>query len=248
MAATIASADGLDSGIILNAPNQWEVFTYYYQGEAPVYPLPKGQPDPKILEPLLAEITKNHERLYVLHWGDEQRDPEKVIENWLDRNAFKASETWVGDVRFVIYAPPKESEEEKTSLGINFGNQILLHDFVIADDLLAPGDIIQTTLSWSAEELLATRYKVFLHLVDGDGAIVAQQDGEPVGGKSPTSSWQPGEIIVDNRGVILPDTIAPGEYELLLGLYDLNDPGSRLNVQNLAAVQDHIVLGTIVVE
>jgi mannosyltransferase len=248
MAATIANADGLDSGIILNAPNQWEVFTYYYQGEAPVYPLPKGQPDPKILEPLLAEIAKNHERLYVLYWGDEQRDPEKVIENWLDRNAFKASETWVGDVRFVVYAPPRQSEEDKTSLGINFENKIVLHDVAIADDQLAPGDIIQVTLSWSAEALLEDRYKVFLHLVDVDGAIVAQQDGEPVGGMSPTSSWQPGEIITDNQGVFLPETLAPGDYELLLGLYDLNDSNKRLNVQNLETVQDHIVLGTIVVE
>jgi hypothetical protein len=248
MAETIASADELDAGIILNAPNQWEVFTYYYQGEAPVYPLPKGQPNPEILEPLLADIAKKHERLYVLYWGDEQRDPEKVIENWLDRNAFKASETWVGDVRFVVYAPPKQSEEEITSLDINFGDKIVLHDAAIADDQLTPGDIIQITLSWSAETVLEDRYKVFLHLVDGNGAIVAQQDGEPVGGMSPTSSWPPGEIITDNQGVFLPETLAPGEYELLLGLYDLNDPNTRLNVQNLEAVQDHIVLDTIIVE
>ena len=248
MAAEIARAENSNAGIILNAPNQWEVFTYYYQGSAPVYPLPKGQPDPQILEPQLAGIAGNHERLYVLFWGEDQRDPERVVETWLDTNTFKASEKWIGDVRFAIYATAEGLIEQNPSQEINFDDKISLRSYAIVNDKLAPGDIIQVGLFWSAEDVLEERYKVFLHLVDAAGTIVAQQDGEPVGGMSPTTSWKPGELVIDRHGVFLPETLAPGEYQLLLGLYNVRDPGARLNIQNRPEAQDHIVLDTIIVE
>ena len=248
MAAAITTNEGENAGIILNAPNQWEVFTYYYQGDFPVYPLPKGQPDPLIIEPQLAEIANNHELLYVLYWGDEQRDPQHIVENWLDTNTFKASESWVGDVRFVIYATPDESGEQSIPLDINFGDKIFLHSAAITRNTAAPGDIIQLTFEWSSEELLEDRYKVFIHLIDQDGEIIAQQDSEPAGGTIPTISWRPGDIIVDKHGVVLPETIAPGEYQLLLGLYEINNPSERLPIKNLAGNQDYFNLGSIVIE
>jgi mannosyltransferase len=248
MAAKIAAAEDIEAAIILNAPNQWEVFTYYYRGGAPVYPLPKGQPDPRILEPQLAEIAGNHERLYVLYWGDAQRDPEHIVENWLDSNTFKASETWVGNVRFVIYATPEGLDERLLPLDINFGDLIFLKGVRIANNKLVAGDIIQITLAWLTEEILEDRYKVFLHLVDEEGKIVAQQDNEPVGGMSPTTSWNPGEIVIDKHGVVIPEAILPGEYQLLLGLYKIGNPDTRLQVQDFAEDQDYFDLGTIVVE
>ena len=39
------------------------------------------RPDPAIVEPELARIAAAHDRLYVLYWGDTQRDPERVIEH-----------------------------------------------------------------------------------------------------------------------------------------------------------------------
>ena len=119
MAARIA-ADDRNAGIILVAPNQWEVFTYYHRDGAPVYPLPLGQPDPARLEPELARIAAAHERLYVLYWGEAQRDPQGVIERWLDANTFKASEEWVGDVRFAVYAVAPAAETPPTQSGAAF--------------------------------------------------------------------------------------------------------------------------------
>lgn len=248
MAAAIAAAEDVNAGVILDAPNQWEVFTYYHREGAQVYPLPKGQPDPQILEPELAEIAARHDRLYALYWGEEQRDPQRVVEHWLDQNTFKASENWVGDVRFAIYATvDRDLSEQQKPLNIIFGDKITLHSFAVADELVSPGDIVQVMLSWSAAEPLEERYKVFLHLVDGDGQIVAQQDSEPVGGMTPTTTWQPGVIVVDNQGVILPRDLAPGEYDLLVGLYRLDGSGERLTVQS-EPVEDYWLLDTIKVE
>ena len=244
MAAEIVAAGDVNAAVILDAPNQWEAFTYYHKEGAPVYPLPKGQPDPQIVEPELAGIAARHDRLYVLYWGEEQRDPEGVVEHWLDANTFKASERWVGDVRFAVYATSQDSNAATSSLNINFDDKIILHSAIIPGDVFSPGDIIPIRLSWSAEVPLDEPYKVFLHFVDENGAIAAQQDSEPAG--SPTTAWQPGEIIVDNQAVLLPPDLAPGEYRLLLGLYQLDDPAERLPVQDLD--QDYVELDVIEIE
>jgi hypothetical protein len=247
LAARIAAENHPNAAIILNAPNQWEVFTYYHRDGAPVYPLPRGRPDPAVLEPELARIAAAHDRLYVLYWGDVQRDPERVVERWLDAHTFKASEEWVGDVRFVVYAAPRDTDAEPTASGARFGGLdgeiIALREFTVWPAEAQPGDVIQARLVWSAESPTARPYKVFLHLLDDAGSPVAQRDDEPSGGSRPTTTWQPGEVIVDNHGIILPPEMPPGEYALRLGLYDAFDPQVRLPVN----AEDSLLLATIIV-
>jgi mannosyltransferase len=249
IAARITAEDDQNAGVILNAPNQWEVFTYYYPDGAPVYPLPKGQPDPAILEPQLEDISKRHDRLYVLYWGENQQDPGHVVERWLDTNTFRTSETWIGDVRLAIYAVPGDTgDAPQTELDADFEGLISLHGYTVVTDNVTPGDIIPVTLFWSANVPLDERYKVFLHLVDDLGAIVAQQDGEPVGGTSPTTFWVQDRIVVDNHGVLLPDDLVAGEYELLAGLYQLDGAGQRLQVRGAGEAEDYVSLGQVTVE
>ena len=38
-------------------------------------------------------------------------------------------------------------------------------------------------------------------------------------GFRPTFTWQPGEVIRDNYGLLLPDDLPPGDYRLIAGLY-----------------------------
>jgi hypothetical protein len=108
IAAFIGEVEREGDAILLNAPNQWEVFTYYYQGQAPVYPLCRSRPPDE--EKVIAELRKiaaQHRRLYVLYWATEESDPERIVERWLEANAFKASDTWYGDVRLAVYAVPE---------------------------------------------------------------------------------------------------------------------------------------------
>ena len=248
MAGRIASDAPPDAGIILNAPNQWEAFTYYYRGDASVYPLPRGRADEAILEPELEAIAAAHDRLYVLYWGDGQRDPEQIIEHWLDGHTYKASEEWVGDVRFAIYSvPDAERSIPMTMAGAEFagldGEAITLREFGYWPRDALSGEIVQVRLLWSADERPSRPYKVFLHLLDNSGQPVAQRDSEPVGGFRPTVTWQPDEVIEDNYGLALPADLTAGTYELRLGLYDAFDPARRLAVGD----QDGLTLGSVIV-
>ena len=232
LAQRIAMEDYPNAGIILNAPNQWEVFTYYHRDGAPVYPLPKGQPDPAILEPQLAEIATKHDRLYAVFWGENQRDPHRVVESWLDANTFKATEEWVSDVRFVVYAVPKETAQSMdTAVNIPFGELITLQGHSLHSGQLSAGEILQLTLFWQTAAPIEQRYKVFLHLLDQDGTLIAQRDSEPGGGLNPTITWPVAETIIDNHGLLLPSDLQPGEYSLIMGLYDISDPAARLPLQ-----------------
>jgi mannosyltransferase len=236
MAARIQTEAHPNAGIILNAPNQWEVFTYYYPDDsrsAAVYPLPKGRsrPHPGDVEATLSDIVARHDRIYALFWGEAQRDPERLVERWLDEHAFKATDEWVGDVRFVMYAVPDEpATEMETAVHLQFGPHIQLNGYTVQAGQLAPGDVLQLTLFWQTAVPLGQRYKVFLHLVDAQGQLVSQRDSEPGGGLAITTTWQPDQVIVDNHGVLLPVTLQPGEYTLLLGLYDILDPAARLPI------------------
>jgi len=251
MAAGILSQNHPNAGVILNAPNQWEVFTYYYPDDTAVYPLPKGRSRPRAeaIDAALTEIAARHDRLYVLFWGDSARDPERLVERWLDEHAFKATEEWVGDVRFVSYAVPQApASEMETAVALPFGNAITLEGVTLNERSLQPGDILQVTLFWQTAVPLAQRYKVFLHLVGPDGELVAQRDSEPGGNLKPTNTWQPVETVIDNHGLLIPPDLPPGEYGLYLGLYDVADPSARLPIQTSEGVVDSWLLTAVMVD
>jgi hypothetical protein len=249
MAARIEAENHANAGIILNAPNQWEVFTYYHRDGASVYPIPTSFPQPEQIDAELTEIAARHDRLYAIFWGDAQRDPERLVERWLDEHAFKTTEEWVSDVRFVTYAVPAEpAAEMATAVTLPFGDAITLKGYTLISDQLAPGDILQITLFWETAVPLETRYKVFLHLVDASGQPAAQRDSEPGGGLNLTTRWPPGETIVDNHGVLIPADLPSGNYQLLIGLYDLTDPNARLPIQTNAGLIDAYPIATISVE
>ncbi|MBE2197308.1 MAG: glycosyltransferase family 39 protein [Anaerolinea sp.] len=249
IAARIVAENHPNAGIILDAPNQWEVFTYYYADAQRVYPLPLGQPQPERLATQLADIAARHDRLYAIFWGEAQRDPERLVERWLDEHAFKATDEWYQDVRFVTYAVPAVAATEmETVTAVPFGPHIILNGYTVRDTTLLPGDIIQITLFWQTDAPLQQRYKIFLHLVDEDGGLpVAQRDSEPGGGLNLTTIWTPGEVVIDNHGILIPADTPPGQYTLLLGLYDIADATARLPIATAVGVVDALPLAEVVV-
>ena len=82
-------------------------------------------------------------------------------------------------------------------------------------------------LLWRAEAETPTDYRVFVHLVDAAGNIVAQSDAAPAGWARPTTGWLPGEYVLDTHTLTLPATLPAGPLSLRVGLYD-PDTGQRL--------------------
>lgn len=110
--------------------------------------------------------------------------------------------------------------------------------------LTSPLSALNLTLFWRPMSTITTDYTIFLHLRDGAGATVAQQDSLPLAGAYPTSRWQPGEIVIDPFTLSLPADLPPGQYTLWAGMYQL-DTLTRLPVANDTSGENAILLGEI---
>jgi len=227
----IQATAGPQDAILINAPSQIETVDLYYRGPLPEYPLPLQRPlDPAQTEAALQEIVANHPRIYGIFWATDESDPQRFIEGWLDSRCFKTMDSWFGNVRLVVYAVPQATPAEaEHPTDYVWGERIRLRGYSLLTPDPASGDIVQLTLFWEALTPIDRRYKVFTHLVDGRGNIVGQRDSEPGGGSRPTDTWQPGEIIADNYGLLIPAGTPPGEHTLRIGLYAADD-GQRLAV------------------
>jgi hypothetical protein len=182
-----------------------------------------------------------------LFWGTDESDPGRFIERWLDQRTFKALDSWHGNVRLVIYAVPQEAAtaEIQHPLQLTLADDILLMGYSLASSEVRAGDVLQLTLFWKASGEIPQRYKVFIHVLDGRSNIVGQRDAEPVGGTRPTTTWQEGEVIADNYGVLVLPGTPPGQHQLEIGMYNL-DTGERLPVsRDGEPLGDHILLEPI---
>jgi hypothetical protein len=228
IAATIAASAGEDDAIILNAPNQAEVFGYYYRGAAPIFGLPPGLGgDDAATRAQVERVIQDYRRAYVVFYGDAERDPNRVVETTLDAGAFELGDSWFGEVRLARYAMPVPLTVER-EIGARFGEHITLLRAALNGDSFAAGEVLQLRLDWQTDAPLNVRYKVFVHLLDTAGGLAAQRDSEPGGGLALTTTWTPGAVVEDNHALLLPT--APGEYQLCVGLYDIDNPQARLPV------------------
>jgi mannosyltransferase len=243
IAADIAAAAHPGDAIILDAPNQWEVFTYYYP-DRDVYPAPY-HPEPGGVEAFLAPLAGQYRRLFVLYWGDAESDPERLIEAWLAAHTYKAGDRWYGRVSLATYGVASLPEAPAVALDARFGDALRLGGYALAGDAPAAGDILPVTLFWEAQAPIAERYKVTVQVLDGAGQLVAQHDTEPGDGLLPTTTWEPGQALPDRYGVQLPLDLRPGRYGVVVGVYHIVS-GERLPVLlDGTAVGDHLALGEI---
>jgi hypothetical protein len=171
--------------------------------------------------------------VFAVVWATDESDPDRFIEGWLDTHAYKALDTWYGNVRLVVYAVPERTPSVPDySLDVRLRSQensdeITLQGYSLLTDRLAVGDIAQISLFWQVEQAPSTRYKVFVHLLDEDNHLVGQRDAEPGGGARLTTLWEPGEVVADNHGVLIHPATPPGMYRVEVGMYDA-ETGRRL--------------------
>lgn len=145
---------------------------------------------------------------------------------------------------------PWESERYEIShpMVVNLGQKIDLVGYDLDASSVRPGDTLTLTLYWRAREEMSEDYTVFNHVVDGEQRIWAQNDSYPVHGDYPTSFWGKGELIREERELVVSSDVPLGEYEVEVGLY-LAPTGDRLPVLDDAGqvLDNRVVLDTVLV-
>jgi hypothetical protein len=119
-----------------------------------------------------------------------------------------------------LHSSSSPTIQNPVAVEANLGNQVKLLGYDLDKSDYRAGDTISVTLYWMALQEMNKDYKVFVHLTDeGITRLVAQSDRWPVYNFSPTTRWQPGEIVWDRHEIQIPAEAAPGAYKLSTGMY-----------------------------
>lgn len=253
-----ATGDPQRDLVLLCAPGQAEVWGYYDPG-LPVLALPvERPPDAARTVAALQGSTRGRRQLTALWWAEADADPEGIIAGWLAAHAFAGPTRWAGNVRVAQYGLAEALDCAAPPGGADFGDGIRLEAACFPrGELPTPGRLLLAELRWRALARPSAAYAVSAQLlrptvrpgasdatagVDVPVTLVAQQDGQPVGGTRPTDGWAAGDVVADRRAIALPPDAAPGDYLLRVALYDPVD-GRRLR----AGDRDHVDLPVRVV-
>ncbi len=163
-------------------------------------------------------ITATGEVTIALNLLDAQGGP------LLDRPV-ELAQLWVQSLEPSFDVPP----EIDLTHQVNFGDSIIFLGYELDSESVRPGESFSVKLYWQARREMEEGYKVFVHLYDEEGNILAQRDRMPGLGARPTSGWQAGEVVADRLTVPVDSEVPVGRYRLAVGLYD-GGTGDRLPV------------------
>jgi hypothetical protein len=143
-----------------------------------------------------------------------------------------------------LYVPRLSLGEARplTSSGLTRG-QLFLRPILILEQRLpaAPGqseldartlkvthnrpNLLDVEMQWLTQHSLTQNYNFSLRLIDGDGDVLAQFDGQPGYGYLPSSGWAPGQWVNDWLSLALPAAWPPTDLvnpiALVVHLYDV---------------------------
>lgn len=236
-------------------------FANVYHGNLPVYGLfPATELDARNAA-WLETLQNNYGRLWLLPDGGlpENSGWERPLRMdnflvWEGRPA-EAISAEGEEQRLTLYALSASQQLINNGLGTIFGRaddsqgditaengQIRLSQYAISPRV-RPNDEMLLALRWESLQAVEQNYHVFVHIIDEANNMVTQRDGQPVQWMRPTSTWQPGDVIVDRYGLLLDDDFAPGSYTINIGLYD-PQTGQRVPV-NAGTGEQSIRVGPI---
>ena len=124
-----------------------------------------------------------------------------------------------------------------------------LRGYQIAGDV-RPGATLDIALVWHALGRQTRNWTVFVHLVDANEQIVAQDNREPRNGAYPMGLWVKGDWVEDMHTLLLPATLPTGTYWLRIGTFDAAGTQERTGVytEHNRLIGDYLELGTIQVK
>lgn len=154
------------------------------------------------------------------------------LQRWLPSGRVAESVGDAGVPLFTVYQV--QANEARPPLRVSspgkavLGGQVQWLGYELAADYRV-GSPLNVTLVWRCLRRADANYEVFVHLVGPDGQVWAIKNAQPGEANQPTSTWAPGETVIDRWSMEIPPWAIPGEYHLRLGLVN-PVTGQRLSV------------------
>ena len=128
-------------------------------------------------------------------------------------------------------------------LEAQFGEVTKLSGYTLSDRQVAAGEVLSVHLYWQSLEETDVAYRAFVHL--GENPVWGQHDDDPAC-RLPTSAWRAGQTTVGQFRVAPSPEAPPGDYPLVIGLYDPTT-GERLPILDALGqpIGDSLILTTV---
>ena len=150
----------------------------------------------------------------------------------------RTGQPWMAETRNADGEPVVFPEMRKQV--VQMADGISLAGYSLSQEWIQAGHPLRVRLFWRANSTPSADYTTFIHLVqmeeDGSIARLAGFDRRPGDGNCRTNLWLPGEIIIDEVELKMPEELPQTDLFLAVGFYSVSD-GSRLPVSGGAANQ-----------
>ena len=216
-------------------------FVYYYDGPAAETSL---VPDVDARAQLISEVYY-YDAIWLIN-------PAPAAEDFLGNRMQAINRHQVGEFTVALFRQQAISPDEiATPADVVFGDVARL----AGSTLIGPGSSDPATtvlLYWEPLRQTEVDYKVFVHLVGAPDPATGsplwdQDDHRPREGFASTLTWETGSLVRDPYHLLDEGTFPPpGDYALLVGLYDPNT-NERLPVRDTAGdvIGDNWQVGTL---
>ncbi len=146
----------------------------------------------------------------------QERLPEQ-IQNALWQNYTPAALFPYAYQRDVLVFVPRTLDANNEPPLVRFGQ---IAELATVDVRWLDAHDLLVALTWRARSVPQQDFTVFAHILDRDGALLAQDDAQPVVGFRPTSTWRDGEVVLDYHWISIPEGTTMQDSSLSIGLYD----------------------------
>ena len=245
MAFDLMSKIGPGDAVLLESPRQHLLAKYYLPGNLTIIPVPDVTlPDywPVSAPPIvpgkvgeqLRQALARHSHLWLILTAEDEVDRGEFAQKYLVAVSYRQNcRDWFNVTLCHFVAPgavrplaslasfEASGANGASALDITFGDALRLAGAKISiPERPRDEHVLLTALDWQADAKPPTDYKVTLRLVGSDGQVVSQADDLPVGALLPPTTWQAGDRKTGYMVLPVPAGLAPGEYSLVLGVYD----------------------------
>jgi hypothetical protein len=204
-----------------------------------------------VTEAALAGLAQQYDRLWFIPVQNSVWDPENIAFRWLDYHTLIEQQQTFDEQTLLVFRPAHAVEQVMQPLAAALDDLLALEGFYVTLNgrpleatetiTVSPDDQLTVTLIWRALAPISENYVVFVHLLDENGALIAQHDGTPLFGTRPTTTWQPGERLLDRHTLQIAAGASSGSGRLVLGLYTVDSAGT-ITIQPLGGQEGPIWL------
>jgi hypothetical protein len=246
-------ADG-DEALVTIAPFAYQIPMNWLgtecDGTLPIYGYATNSMEFPEADKALSKVLEEHNRVWFVTGGLPPNDPENTVERWLATHAYKSNDIWYGDFRLLDYATPTQLRNAPlTPLNVALvgtGTSQITVSAARVSSLSQPGRVLPVEIYYRLAAQNVDDLRWFVQLLRPEGYPVALLDTGPEDGYLPFSALPPNIELVERAGLLLPDNLPPGRYELIAGLYNPAQEGApRLRA---ADGSDFVRIGFVVVQ